>query len=114
MLYKAGVETIRSMRFEVRLSSLIEEPIAIGRGRRRVRRVGEELNLLLQNPEVRAIVALTGGGPPSVISILSTTTRVRADPKPVIGFGKIDVLHLAVHVGANRQPSKRRALDRCA
>ncbi len=96
-LYEAGLETIRSMGFQVRVSPLIELDRHWWWSAARPREIGDELNRLLRDPEVRAIVALTGGRTTLSYLDLVDYDAVRADPKPLIGFSDIDALHLALH-----------------
>jgi muramoyltetrapeptide carboxypeptidase len=57
----------------------------------------DELNNLLRDPEVRAIVAHTGGNATFSYLDLVDFDAIRADPKPILGYSDISVLHLALH-----------------
>ena len=52
---------------------------------------------MLRDPEIRAIFVLVGGRTTMSYLDLIDYEAVRRDPKPVIGFSDIDVLHLALH-----------------
>ncbi|MCI0635605.1 MAG: LD-carboxypeptidase [Actinobacteria bacterium] len=52
---------------------------------------------MLRDPEVRAILALTGGRMALSYLDLIDYDAVRADPKPLLGFSDISTLHLALH-----------------
>lgn len=57
----------------------------------------DELNALLRDPEVRAIVAHLGGSTAFGYVDLVDLDAVRADPKPIFGYSDISVLLLALH-----------------
>jgi muramoyltetrapeptide carboxypeptidase len=92
-----GVEAIRQMGLNVRVSPLIE----LGRqwwwSAARPEEIADELNRLLRDPEIRAIFALVGGRTTLSYLDLMDYEAVWRDPKPVVGFSDIDVLHLALH-----------------
>lgn len=56
-----------------------------------------ELNALLRDPEVRAIVSFTGGNATTAYLDRIDYDAVRQDPKPLLGFSDITALHLAIH-----------------
>lgn len=56
-----------------------------------------ELNALLADPEVRAIVPFEGGNGTCGYLDLLDYDAVRRDPKPLLGFSDITALHLALH-----------------
>jgi muramoyltetrapeptide carboxypeptidase len=56
-----------------------------------------ELNGLLNDPEVRAIVSFTGGNATTAYLDRIDYDAVRRDPKPLLGFSDITALHLAIH-----------------
>jgi muramoyltetrapeptide carboxypeptidase len=96
-LLARGVTVIESMGFRVRVSP------AVSPERRRWWSTGtpaehaEELNSLLRDPQVRAIVSSTGGQ--TVLSYLDLVDydAVLNDPKPIIGYSDISALNLALH-----------------
>ncbi|WP_435652186.1 S66 peptidase family protein [Kitasatospora purpeofusca] len=59
--------------------------------------IAGELNGLLRDPEVRAIVASDGGQTVFGYLDLIDVEAVRADPKPILGYSDISLLHLALH-----------------
>ena len=59
--------------------------------------VAQEFNHFLRDPQIRAVVALTGGKWTFAYLDLIDLEAVRADPKPVIGFSDISGLLLALH-----------------
>ena len=59
--------------------------------------IAAEFNGLLRDPEVRAIVANDGGQTVFGYLDLIDLEAVRADPKPILGYSDISLLHLAVH-----------------
>ncbi|MEU6246916.1 LD-carboxypeptidase [Glycomyces sp. NPDC047010] len=56
-----------------------------------------ELNALLADPEVRAIIPFAGGNATSAYLDRIDYDAVRRDPKPLLGFSDITALHLALH-----------------
>jgi muramoyltetrapeptide carboxypeptidase len=96
-LLARGVSVIESMGFRVRVSPMVSP------ARRRWWSTGtpaehaEELNNLLRDPKVRAIVSSTGGQ--TVLSYLDLVDydAVLADPKPIFGYSDISALNLALH-----------------
>lgn len=59
--------------------------------------IAEEFNTLLQDPQVRAIVAHDGGQTAFGYLDLIDLDAVVADPKPILGYSDISLLHLALH-----------------
>ncbi|WP_250006558.1 LD-carboxypeptidase [Actinoplanes sp. M2I2] len=59
--------------------------------------IAAELNGLLRDPEVRAIVASDGGQTVFGYLDLIDLEAVRADPKPILGYSDISLLHLALY-----------------
>ena len=59
--------------------------------------IAAELNGFLRDPEVRAIVAGDGGQTVFGYLDLIDFAAIRADPKPILGYSDISLLHLAVH-----------------
>lgn len=59
--------------------------------------IAGELNGLLRDPEVRAIVASDGGQTVLGYLDLIDVEANRADPKPILGYSDISLLHLVLH-----------------
>ncbi|MEU4222404.1 S66 peptidase family protein [Actinoplanes sp. NPDC026623] len=59
--------------------------------------IAAELNGLLRDPEVRAIIASDGGQTAFGYLDLIDVEAIRADPKPILGYSDISLLHLALH-----------------
>ncbi|WP_228447286.1 S66 peptidase family protein [Streptomyces paludis] len=62
--------------------------------------IAEEFNGLLRDPEVRAIVAHDGGQTALGYLDLIDVEAVRADPKPILGYSDISLLHLVLYARA--------------
>jgi muramoyltetrapeptide carboxypeptidase len=96
-LLARGVKTIERMGFRVRVSELL----AVDRRRwwaaATPKDMADELNGLLRDPEVRAIVSHTGGRVAFSYLDLIDLAAVRADPKPILGYSDISTIHLALH-----------------
>ncbi|MEU3562141.1 S66 peptidase family protein [Kitasatospora sp. NPDC006786] len=100
-VYEPNVErtvvVLERMGFRVRRAPLLEA------GRRRwwsaatPAEIAGELNGLLRDPEVRAIVASDGGQTALGYLDLIDVEAVRADPKPILGYSDISLLHLVLH-----------------
>ncbi|WP_199040115.1 S66 peptidase family protein [Glycomyces salinus] len=93
----SGIEAVRAMGFEVELSGLVESAA------RRFWRSGTpaeqaaEVNSLLADPRVRAIVPFAGGNATTGYVDRLDFEAVRADPKPILGFSDMTAIHLALH-----------------
>ena len=96
-LFERGVEAIGQLGFEVRVSPLVDLDRRWWWSAARPSEIAEEFNRLLRDPQIRAIFALTGGRTTLSYLDLIDYEAVRADPKPLLGFSDIDVLHLALH-----------------
>jgi muramoyltetrapeptide carboxypeptidase len=59
--------------------------------------IAEELNALLRDPEVRAIFAHDGGQTALGYLDLIDFEAITADPKPILGFSDISLLHLVLY-----------------
>ncbi|MFG2132344.1 LD-carboxypeptidase [Streptomyces sp. NPDC048751] len=59
--------------------------------------IAGELNGLLRDPEVRAIVASDGGQTALGYLDLIDVEAIRADPKPIVGYSDISLLHLVLY-----------------
>ncbi|WP_199916535.1 LD-carboxypeptidase [Miniimonas sp. S16] len=87
---------LEGMGFRVRRAPLLE----VGRQRwwssASPAQIAAELNGLLRDPEVRAIVASDGGQTVFGYLDLVDLDAIRADPKPVLGYSDLSLLHLAL------------------
>lgn len=93
----AAVATIEEMGFEPRLSGLVESAARHFWRSAPPAEQAAELNALLADPEVRAIVPFSGGNATTGYLDRIDYEAVRADPKPMLGFSDITALHLALH-----------------
>lgn len=93
----AAVATIEDMGFRPRLSGLVESAARHFWRAAPPAEQAAELNALLSDPEVRAIVPFSGGNATTGYLDRIDYDAVRADPKPMLGFSDITALHLAVH-----------------
>ncbi|MFB7911940.1 LD-carboxypeptidase [Kitasatospora sp. NPDC056076] len=59
--------------------------------------IAAELNALLRDPEVRAIVASDGGQTVLGYLDLIDVEAITADPKPILGYSDVSLLHLVLH-----------------
>jgi muramoyltetrapeptide carboxypeptidase len=91
------VVVLERMGFRVRRAPLLEA----GRHRwwsaARPAEIAEELNALLRDPEVRAIFAHDGGQTALGYLDLIDFEAITADPKPILGFSDISLLHLVLY-----------------
>ena len=96
-LFERGIRAVEGLGFMVRAAPSVE----LGRHRWWMSAppadIAAELNGLFRDPEVRAILALTGGRATLSYLDLIDFDAVRADPKPLLGFSDISALHLALH-----------------
>jgi muramoyltetrapeptide carboxypeptidase len=92
-----AVVVLERMGFRVRRAPLLEA----GRHRwwsaARPAEIAEELNALLRDPEVRAIIAHDGGQTAFGYLDLIDVEAIRADPKPILGYSDISLLHLVLY-----------------
>ncbi|WP_329536984.1 LD-carboxypeptidase (plasmid) [Streptomyces sp. NBC_01450] len=92
-----AVVVLERMGFRVRRAPLLEA----GRHRwwsaARPAEIAEELNALLRDPEVRAIIAHDGGQTALGYLDLIDFEAITADPKPILGFSDISLLHLVLY-----------------
>lgn len=88
---------LERMGFRVRRARLLDA----GRHRwwsaARPAEIAEELNALLRDPEVRAIIAHDGGQTALGYLDLIDFEAITADPKPILGFSDISLLHLVFY-----------------
>jgi len=99
--YEPNVEqaivVLERMGFRVRRAPLLEA------GRHRwwsaatPAEIAAELNDLLRDPEVRAIIANDGGQTAFGYLDLIDVEAIRADPKPIVGYSDISLLHLVLY-----------------
>ncbi|MFJ1754982.1 LD-carboxypeptidase [Kitasatospora sp. NPDC088134] len=91
------VAVFERMGFRVRRAPLLE----VGRERwwsaAAPAEIAAELNGLLRDPGVRAIVASDGGQTVLGYLDLIDFEAVRADPKPILGYSDLSLLHLVLH-----------------
>ena len=96
-LFERGVAAVERLGFVVRVAPSVE----LGRHRWWMSAspadIAAELNELFRDPEVRAILPLTGGRAAFAYLDLIDFDAVRRDPKPLLGFSDIATLHLALH-----------------
>jgi muramoyltetrapeptide carboxypeptidase len=92
-----AVVVLERMGFRVRRAPLLE----VGRHRwwsvAAPAEIAGELNSLLRDPEVRAIIASDGGQTVFGYLDLIDVEAIRADPKPILGYSDISLLHLALY-----------------
>jgi muramoyltetrapeptide carboxypeptidase len=88
---------LEQMGFRVRRAPLLE----VGRQRwwsaATPSEIAREFNGLLRDPEVRAIIASDGGQTVLGYLDLIDIEAVRADPKPILGYSDISLLHLVLY-----------------
>jgi muramoyltetrapeptide carboxypeptidase len=96
-LLAPGIKIIEQMGFAVRVSPLVAPDRQWWWSAASPQETADELNSLLRDPQVRAIFGFTGGR--TVLSYLDLIDldAVRNDPKPILGFSDISVLHLALY-----------------
>lgn len=92
-----AVAELEAMGFRVRLAPLLQA----GRHRwwsaARPEEIAKEFNGLLRDPEVRAIIAHDGGQTVFGYLDLIDFDAIRADPKPILGYSDISLLHLVLY-----------------
>jgi muramoyltetrapeptide carboxypeptidase len=99
--YESNVErtavVLERMGFRVRRAPLLE----VGRQRwwsaATPAEIAREFNGLLRDPEVRAIIASDGGQTALGYLDLIDVEAIRADPKPILGYSDISLLHLVLY-----------------
>lgn len=96
-MYGHAVAALESLGFRVRPAPLVDVEKVWWWAAARPVDVGQELNELFRDPEIKAIWALAGGR--FTLSYLDVIDydAVAANPKPLIGMSDIAVLHLAIH-----------------
>ncbi|WP_221348233.1 S66 peptidase family protein [Streptomyces beigongshangae] len=96
-LLARGVAILERMGFRVRVSPTVDAAKGRWWAAGTPAEQAAELNALLRDPEVRAVVAHTGGQSTIGYLDLIDLDAIRADPKPIIGYSDISLLHLALH-----------------
>lgn len=92
-----AVTVLERMGFRVRLAPLLKAGEKHWWSAARPEEIAEELNVLLRDPEVRAIVAHDGGQTALGYLDLIDIEAITADPKPILGYSDISLLHLVLH-----------------
>ncbi|GAA1962567.1 LD-carboxypeptidase [Kitasatospora viridis] len=88
---------LERMGFRVRRAPLLEVGQRHWWGVATPEEIAKEFNGLLRDPEVRAIVASDGGHMAFGYLDLIDFEAVKADPKPILGYSDISLLHLVLH-----------------
>ena len=96
-LLARGVAILERMGFRVRVSPMVDPARSRWWASGTPAEQAAELNALLRDPEVRAVVAHTGGQTTVGYLDLIDLDAVRADPKPILGYSDISMLHLALY-----------------
>ncbi|MEV5531946.1 S66 peptidase family protein [Streptomyces prunicolor] len=91
------VELFERMGFRVRRAPLLEAGRHHWWSAATPAEIAAELNGLLRDPEVRAIIASDGGQTALGYLDLIDVDAVKADPKPILGYSDISLLHLVLH-----------------
>ncbi|MEV6486994.1 S66 peptidase family protein [Streptomyces sp. NPDC051576] len=92
-----AVVVLERMGFRVRRAPLLEAGRRRWWSAARPAEIAEELNALLRDPEVRAIVAHDGGQTALGYLDLIDVEAIVADPKPILGYSDISLLHLVLY-----------------
>ncbi|MEI5102990.1 LD-carboxypeptidase [Streptomyces sp. PmtG] len=92
-----AVTELERMGLRVRLAPLLEAGGHRWWSAARPDEIAKEFNGLLRDPEVRAIVAHDGGQTVFGYLDLIDFDAIRADPKPVLGYSDISLLHLVLY-----------------
>ncbi|HEY8983085.1 MAG TPA: S66 peptidase family protein [Streptomyces sp.] len=92
-----AVAVLEGMGFRVRRAPLLEAGRRRWWGAATPGEIAGEFNALLRDPEVRAIVAHDGGQNVFGYLDLIDFEAVAADPKPILGYSDISLLHLVLH-----------------
>jgi muramoyltetrapeptide carboxypeptidase len=92
-----AVAVLERMGFRVRRAPLLEAGRSRWWSAATPAEIAAELNGLLRDPEVRAIVANDGGQTVFGYLDLIDVEAIRADPKPIVGYSDISLLHLALY-----------------
>ncbi|SCG36476.1 S66 peptidase family protein [Micromonospora humi] len=92
-----AVAVLERMGFRGRRAPLLEAGRRHWWSAARPAEIAAELNGLLRDPEVRAIVAHDGGQTALGYLDLIDVEAIAADPKPILGYSDISLLHLVLH-----------------
>ncbi|MGF1424924.1 S66 peptidase family protein [Kitasatospora sp. LaBMicrA B282] len=92
-----AVVVLERMGFRVRRAPLLEAGRCHWWSAATPAEIAGELNGLLRDPEVRAIVASDGGQTALGYLDLIDVEAIKADPKPILGYSDISLLHLVLH-----------------
>ncbi|MEV1023145.1 LD-carboxypeptidase [Streptomyces sp. NPDC050264] len=92
-----AVVVLERMGFRVRRAPLLEAGRHHWWSAAPAAEIADEFNALLRDPEVRAIIAHDGGN--SVLGYLDLidVEAITADPKPILGYSDISLLHLVLY-----------------
>ena len=92
-----AVAVLERMGFRVRRAPLLEAGRHHWWSAARPAEIAEELNSLLRDPGVRAIVAHDGGQTALGYLDLIDVEAIAADPKPILGYSDISLLHMVLY-----------------
>jgi muramoyltetrapeptide carboxypeptidase len=92
-----AVAVLERMGFRVRRAPLLEAGRHHWWSAARPAEIAEEFNGLLRDPEVRAIIAHDGGQTALGYLDLIDFEAITADPKPILGYSDISLLHLVLY-----------------
>ncbi|WP_329282374.1 S66 peptidase family protein [Streptomyces sp. NBC_01451] len=92
-----AVVVLKRMGFRVRRAPLLAGGRHHWWSAARPTEIAEELNALLRDPEVRAVIAHDGGQTALGYLDLIDFEAITADPKPILGFSDISLLHLVFY-----------------
>ncbi|MGW6403841.1 S66 peptidase family protein [Streptomyces sp. NPDC055134] len=92
-----SVTVLERMGFRVRRAPLLEAGRQHWWSAAPPAQIAEEFNALLRDPEVRAIIAHDGGQTVLGYVDLIDVDAITADPKPILGYSDISLLHLALY-----------------
>jgi muramoyltetrapeptide carboxypeptidase len=94
---KQAVVVLERMGFRVRRAPLLEAGRHHWWSAATPAEIAGEFNALLRDPEVRAVIAHDGGQTALGYLDLIDFEAVTADPKPILGYSDISLLHLVLH-----------------
>lgn len=92
-----AVAALERMGFRVRRAPLLEAGRHHWWSAATPAEIASEFNALLRDPEVRAIVAHDGGQTVFGYLDLIDFDAIRSDPKPILGYSDISLLHLVLY-----------------
>jgi muramoyltetrapeptide carboxypeptidase len=91
------VTVLERMGFRVRRAPLLEPERSHWWSAATPAEIAAEFNGLLRDPEVRAVIASDGGQTAFGYLDLIDMAAIRADPKPILGYSDVSLLHLALY-----------------